>query len=136
MTTVINVYALINGFPNLELPSVDGEPTLADIQLTTRLLNANTFSVPSVLGGGRHGHLDIIMTTQEYVIMANAPFDALLDPCTIPVIVPGMDNMEANGMVPLYNKLCRIYMEYINIDASARLSSNMTTCTLTQQRTT
>jgi hypothetical protein len=36
---------IINGFPNPVLPKIDHEPTCEDIQVTTRLLNANAISV-------------------------------------------------------------------------------------------
>jgi hypothetical protein len=48
---------IINGFPNPVLPKIDNDPTLEDIQVKTRLLNANAISVPSMAGGGAHGHL-------------------------------------------------------------------------------
>jgi hypothetical protein len=38
-------YNLSNGLPTPYLPVVTGEPPFTDIQLTTRLLNTNTFSV-------------------------------------------------------------------------------------------
>jgi hypothetical protein len=79
MTTVTNADALINGFPTPELPAVAGEPTFADIQFTTRLLNVDACSVPLVLGGRRHGHLGLIMTAQECDVMAAAtPLNAPL----------------------------------------------------------
>jgi hypothetical protein len=65
VATITNFYALINGCLTLELPALAGEPTFADIQLTKRLINANTFSFPSVLVDGHRDHLDIIMTAQE-----------------------------------------------------------------------
>jgi hypothetical protein len=45
---------------------VTGEPTFKDLKVIWRLLNTNTMSVASYEGGGRHGHLGIIMTNEEY----------------------------------------------------------------------
>jgi hypothetical protein len=88
-----------------------------------RLLNANAFSAHSVLVGGRHSHLSIILTAQEYAVIAYAPFEAHLDPGTLPVIAPGMDNMEANRTVCLHNEFRRINCintEYNNVDAALK----------------
>jgi hypothetical protein len=56
-TNALTVEEIINGFPNPVLPKIENEPTFEDIQLTTRLLNANSISIPYVEGGGAHGHL-------------------------------------------------------------------------------
>jgi hypothetical protein len=48
------------------------------------------------------------------------PFTSPLYPCTLPVSSPGMDNVEANGMVHLYNDLRRIYTEYNKVDATLK----------------
>jgi hypothetical protein len=69
----LTVKEIINGFPNPVLPKIDHEPTYEDIQVTTRLLNANATSVPSVAGGGAHGHLGIIMTQVEYAAISATP---------------------------------------------------------------
>jgi hypothetical protein len=56
---------LIAGFPHSYLPKVTGEPTFEDLKVIRRLLNTNDMSVASYKGGGRHGHLGIIMTNEE-----------------------------------------------------------------------
>jgi formylmethanofuran dehydrogenase subunit A len=68
------VEEIINGFPNQILPKIDHEPTFEDIQVTTRLLNANAISIPSMAGGGAHGHLGIIMTQVEYATISTSPW--------------------------------------------------------------
>jgi hypothetical protein len=42
------------------------------IQVTTRLLNANAISVPSMVGGGAHGHLGIIMNQVDYASISSS----------------------------------------------------------------
>jgi hypothetical protein len=61
---------LIGGFPHSSLPKVTGEPTFEDLKVIRRLLNTHDMSVASYEGGGRHGHLDIIMTNEEYFAIA------------------------------------------------------------------
>jgi hypothetical protein len=61
-SNALTVEEIINGFPSPVLPKIDNEPTFNDIQVTTRLLNENAISIPSMAGGGAHGHLGIIVT--------------------------------------------------------------------------
>jgi hypothetical protein len=61
---------LIAGCPHASLPKVTGEPTFEDLKFTQRLRNTNAMSVSSFVGGGRHGHLGIIMTNEEYFAIA------------------------------------------------------------------
>jgi hypothetical protein len=55
---------LIAGFPHSSLPKVTGEPTFEELKVIRRLLNKNDMSVSSYVGGGRHGHLGIIMMNE------------------------------------------------------------------------
>jgi hypothetical protein len=105
---VKNIDDLINGFHTPEPPMFSGDPTFADIQLTTRLLKTKAFSVNSLLGGGRYDHLGI-MTVGEYTLMSNTPFNVPVDPGHLPLIAPGMDNVEENGSVQPHNDLRRMY---------------------------
>jgi hypothetical protein len=59
----------IKGYPNLVLPKIDHDPTFKDIQVIARLLNANDISVPSMAGGGARGHLGIVMTQVENIVI-------------------------------------------------------------------
>jgi hypothetical protein len=61
---------LIAGLSHFSLPKVTGEPTFEDLKVIRRLLNTNTMSVASYEGGGRQGHLGIIMTNEEYFAVA------------------------------------------------------------------
>jgi hypothetical protein len=61
---------LIAGFPHSSLPKVTGEPIFEDLKVIRRLLNTNAMSVASYEGGGRHRHLGIIMTNEEYFAIA------------------------------------------------------------------
>jgi hypothetical protein len=56
----------IAGFLHSSLPKVTEEPRSEDLKVIRRLLNTNAMSVVSYEGGGRHGHLGIIMTNEEY----------------------------------------------------------------------
>jgi hypothetical protein len=68
--TVSTPDELIVGFPLSSLPKVTGEPTFEDLKVIRRLLNTYAISVASYEGGGRHGHLGIIMTNDKYFAIA------------------------------------------------------------------
>jgi hypothetical protein len=45
-TNALTVEEIIKSFPNPVLPKIDNEPTIQDIQVTTRLLNENVKLLP------------------------------------------------------------------------------------------
>jgi hypothetical protein len=69
----LTVEDVINGFPNDVLPKIDHEPTFEDIKVKTRLLDANSISVPSMAGGVAHGYMGAIMTQVEYYFISATP---------------------------------------------------------------
>jgi hypothetical protein len=79
---------LIAGFPYSSLPKVTGEPIFKDLKVIRRLLN--TMSAASYEGGGRHGHLGIIMTNKEYFAVAVDVFPVPNNPGPSAAVVAGM----------------------------------------------
>jgi hypothetical protein len=73
-SNTLTMKEIINCFPNPVPPKIDHEPIFEDIQVTTRLLIANTIAVPSMAGRGAHGHLGIIMTQVEYAAISATPW--------------------------------------------------------------
>jgi hypothetical protein len=85
ITTASIPDALIAGFPHSILQKVTGEPTFEDLKIIRRYLNTNVMRVSSYEGGGRHGHLGIIMTNDEYFTLATDVFTAADNPEAKPV---------------------------------------------------
>jgi hypothetical protein len=81
---------LVAGFAHSSLPKVTGEPTFEDLKVIRRLLNTNDMSVASYEGGGRHGHLVIIMTNEEYFAIAVDVFPVPNNLGPSSVVVAGM----------------------------------------------
>jgi hypothetical protein len=81
---------LIARFPHSSLPKVTGEPIFEDLKVIRRLLNTNDMSVVSYKGGGRHGHLGIIMTNEEYFAIAVDVFPVPNNPVPSAAVVVGM----------------------------------------------
>ena len=53
-------------FPTPILPNIGGEPTREAMVYLHLLVSGNAASVVSNLGGGRHVHLTLTMTSKEY----------------------------------------------------------------------
>jgi hypothetical protein len=81
---------LIAGFPHYSLPKVTGEPTFEDLKVIRRLLNNNAMRVASYEGGGRHGHLGIIITDEEYFDIVFDVFPVPNNPGPSAAVVTGM----------------------------------------------
>jgi hypothetical protein len=76
---------IIAGFLHISLPTVTDEPTFEDLKIIHRYLNTNTTSVSLYEGGGRHGHLGLIMMNDEYFALATDIFTAPDNPGATPV---------------------------------------------------
>jgi hypothetical protein len=65
-------------FQHKLLMRIHGKPTYESLQNGLIELKANASSVPSTLGGGRHGHLGLLMSDARYTALAH----------TVPFITP------------------------------------------------
>jgi formylmethanofuran dehydrogenase subunit A len=119
-SNALTVEEIINGFPNPVLPKIDNEPTLEDIQVTTRLLNANAISIPSMAGGGAHGHLGIIMAQVEYDAISAYPWVEPFNPNAIPIIPPDTNAVDAAQLARIHAEYRRIYTNRINVDQALK----------------
>jgi hypothetical protein len=130
-SNALTVEEIINGFPNPVLPKIDNEPTFEDIQITTRLLNSNEISIPSMAGGGAHGHLGIIMSQVEYAAVSASPWLEPFNPNAIPIIPPGTNAVDAAQLARIHAECLRIYTNHINVDQALKNSSlrHMPICT-------
>jgi hypothetical protein len=96
-------------------PKIDTEPTFEDIQITTRLLNSNAISIPSMAGGGAHGHLGIIMIQVEYAAISASPWVEPFNPNDITIIQQGTNAVDAAQLARMHAECCRIYTNRINV---------------------
>jgi hypothetical protein len=107
---------LIMGFPHSFLPKVTGEPTFEDLKVIRRLLNTNAMSVASYEGGGRHGHLGIIMTNEEYFAVAVDVFPVPNNPGPSAAVVAGMMAAVILETTRLNKESTQMYRTYHNVD--------------------
>jgi hypothetical protein len=104
------------GLPHSSLPKVTGEPTFEDLKVIRRLLNTNTMSVVSYEGGGRHGHLGIIMTKEEYFAIAFDLFPIPNNPVPSAAVVAGMTAAVIAETTRLHREATQVYRTYHNVD--------------------
>jgi hypothetical protein len=106
---------LIAGFPHSSLPKVTGEPTFEDLKVIRRLLNTNDMSVASYEGGGRHGHLGIIMTNEEYLDIGVDVFPVPNNPGPSAAVVAGMTAALIAETTLLHKEATQVYRTYHNV---------------------
>jgi hypothetical protein len=109
-------HELIAGFPHSSLPKVTGEPMFKDLKIIRRYLNTNAMSVSSYEGGGRNGHLGLIMTNDEYFALTTDLCTAPGNPGATPTIVnnaPAAKITEANRV---HKEATRVYHTYNNVN--------------------
>jgi hypothetical protein len=60
----------IASLPHPILPAVQGEPDCHTIHAIRKLLQANTVSIDTHMGGGDLGHLDLIVSAASYAVVS------------------------------------------------------------------
>jgi hypothetical protein len=71
-------------FPHPDLAIIIGKPTYATVRKLQKELYANSQAIPSTLGGGQNGHLALVMTDAEYLIISAETYDKPVHPGTQP----------------------------------------------------
>lgn len=77
MSSTATPESLIEGFPNSELPKIQGQPTYEHLKELRTLLGENAASIQTTRGGGNHGYLGLILSDARYDTQApGTPFVA------------------------------------------------------------
>jgi hypothetical protein len=111
---------LIAGFPHSSFPKLTGEPTFEYLKVIRRLLNTNAMSVASYEGGGRHGHLGIIMNNEEYFAIAVDAFPVPANPGPSAAVVAGMTAAVIAETTRLHREATQVYRTYHNVDQAIK----------------
>jgi hypothetical protein len=118
--SALTVEEMISGWPYLELPLITAEPMFKDIATMQKRLNANFLSIPSNAGGGRHGHLGLLMTVGHYTAISPIPFGASADPGPVALVLLGTEDIVAANMVRMYDEQKRAFNTHINCDETGK----------------
>jgi hypothetical protein len=77
-------------------------------------------SVSFYVGGGRHGHIGIIMTNEEYFAIAANIFPIPDNPGASPDVVVGMMAAVVAEMTRLHREATQVYRTYHNVDQAIK----------------
>jgi hypothetical protein len=116
----LTVEEMIAGWPYPELPIITAEPIYEDIATMQKRLNANFLSIPSNAGGGRHGHLGLLMTAGQYTAISNIPFGAAVDPGPVAIVLLGTEDIVAANMVRMYDEQKRAFNTHVYCDEAGK----------------
>ena len=65
-------YTKLFEFPTL--PKIHEESTYHQLKELKDKLKTNASKIPSKLGGGNFGHLDLVLSTAEYALISDTPY--------------------------------------------------------------
>jgi hypothetical protein len=77
-------------------------------------------SVSSYVGGGRHGHLVIIMTNEKYFSVAADVFPVPANPGALAEVVVGMTASVIAELTRLHREATQVYRTYHNVDQAIK----------------
>jgi hypothetical protein len=90
-------------FPHPDLTIIIGKPTYATVRKLQKELYANAKVIPSTLGGGHNGHLALVMTDAEYLVISAEPYDEPVHPGTQPAHQGGATSAQMTEANRLYD---------------------------------
>jgi hypothetical protein len=84
-------------------------------------LNANFLSIFSKSGGGRHGHLGLLMTAGQYTTIYPIPFGAASYPGPVALVLLDTDDIIKSNMVRMYDEQKRYFNTHIKCDEAEKI---------------
>ena len=115
MTVTEDVDYITTYFENKALTKVIGAPDYEQLNILRNELKANACSVQSDLGGGRHGHLGLLVTAVEYAFVSATPFIRPVHPG--PLVIPaGIPNYQQQLIREHHREDLRIFNKAENVE--------------------
>jgi hypothetical protein len=91
-------------FSHPDLTIIIGRPTYATVRKLQKELYANTKVIPFMLGGGQNGHLALVMTEAEYLVISAVTYDEPIHPGTQPAHQGGATSAQMTEANRLYDR--------------------------------
>ena len=101
------------------LTKIHGEPTFEGIKKIKDELKANAMAVSSELGGGRHGHLGLVLTQQEYARVSQTPYTRPEHPGVL-VIPANTTQHESTRLQKEYKEAIKLFRETSDLEKALR----------------
>ena len=118
----LSVDDIVGKFPHKNLPAIQGEPTYATINDVMQIMYANAAAVPTTLGGGKHGHIGLIMKDSLYATLST---DAFIVPTPLgpfPSFNPNVryTQVQRDEIVRQHKEETRISSNCTNVDLALK----------------
>ena len=104
---------IVSKFPVKTLPKLDGEPTYENINSLMQMLYANAATLTSTMGGGKHGHIGLIMKPALYRTLSTTPYETPVDPGPIPTFTAGSSGLAREQITNEFDESKRIFNKKI-----------------------
>ena len=101
------------------LTKIHGEPTFEGIKKIKDELKANAMAVSSELGGGRHGHLGLVLTQQEYARVSQTPYTRPAHPGVL-VIPANTTQHESTRLQKEHKEAIKLFRETSDLEKALR----------------
>ena len=116
-----SVEEIISKFTVKHLPKIDGEPTYESINQWMQLLYANAATLPTTLGGGRHGHIGMIMQPALYATLSTVAYNTPTDPGPLPIFRSTDTDQARQETSNEFYENKRVFENHFNMDQALKL---------------
>ena len=109
-------------FAHKTLTPILGKPTPKTVQRLIQELYANACAIPSLRGGGNHGHLILLMADVDYENLTATPFAVPDNPGQLPVPANFATSAQINAINALHSQQTNDFNVYIATKNALRSS--------------
>ena len=92
-------------FPHPVLTKIIGQPSNTSITVLTREIYANAHAIPSLRGGGAHGHLGMVMSDAAYQLLTTVAFTLPNHPGANPNHPSGATSTQIQESIRAFNSV-------------------------------
>jgi hypothetical protein len=108
----------ISDFPHKVLNPITTAPSYASLLLAQHQLSANASAIPSLNGGGAHGHMALTLTAEAYTELSDIPFVIPIAPPADPE--PGTTQPQITENNRLHKCVVAIHSLYVAVNNALR----------------